>query len=151
MTKEQRLAAVLAGTPLQDQAAALAALPGDEVDRIVRVATATRRAGRADEKAIRAQRHRDRRAYGWTEGPRLLKAVRQLVTGSLVSKAALDLDTLAGLDQHYKAGRAVLARAVAGARNNDYSDEQIAQALGVTRQAVERRFPRTQPVTPAGT
>lgn len=148
MTKLDRVAAALAGTGMEDQAAILAARPAGEVDVIVRALRASRRAGRDDDRAARTQRHKDRRTHGWATGARLLKAVEGLVTGSLVPRAALDLETLAGLNQHYKRARAVLGQAVAGARER-YSDEEIARALGVSRQAVEDRFPRPQPATPA--
>jgi hypothetical protein len=53
-----------------------------------------------------------------------------------------DIGALEWLDAAAEAARETLAVAVEGCRAQGHSDAEIGQALGITRQAVWKRFPR---------
>ena len=145
MNREERLARELDGTGLEHRAAELAGLPVAQVDLIVMIARASRRAGREHERQVRRQRVADRRKYGHVEDDQAAAATERQ-TLALARRAGANLDTLARLRQHYDDGTAVLALAVVGARAQGYSDTAIGMALGhdkaFARQAVGRRFGR---------
>jgi hypothetical protein len=62
------------------------------------------------------------------------------------TRASNDLDALTWLSGAVDHARDALALAVAGCRATGYSDGEIGQALGITRQAVGQRFGRKQEV-----
>jgi hypothetical protein len=61
-------------------------------------------------------------------------------------RASGDLDALAWLAMMAVQARQALALAVDGCRARGYSDGEIGQALGITRQAVGQRFGRKHDV-----
>src|SRR6266567_6592415 len=65
-------------------------------------------------------------------------------------RASADLEALKWLAGAAEHARGALAVAVDGCRARGYSDGEIGAALGITRQAVWKRFPR-QPKVDAGT
>ena len=70
--------------------------------------------------------------------------VRQIRT--MGARASCDLDALAGLATMTSHARQTLGLAVDGCRARGYSDGEIGQALGITRQAVGQRFGRKHEV-----
>jgi DNA-directed RNA polymerase specialized sigma24 family protein len=66
--------------------------------------------------------------------------VRQIA--SMGKRASADLDALAWLAGAVDHARDALTMAVDGCRSRGYSDGEIGQALGITRQAVGQRFGR---------
>ena len=75
--------------------------------------------------------------------------VVRLIRG-MGERAAADLEALQWLAGAVDYARDALAMAVDGCRARGYSDGEIGAALGITRQAVWKRFPR-QPKVDAGT
>ena len=65
-------------------------------------------------------------------------------------RASADVESLRWLAGAVEHARGALAMAVDGCRARGYSDGDIGAALGITRQAVWKRFPR-QPKVDAGT
>jgi hypothetical protein len=152
VNREQRLRAALDGTGIEDQAAALAALPAAQVNLIITAVKAAGRAAIARDKARRRQRVADRRKYRHIEDDQQALATERQ-TLALARRAGANLDTLARLNEHYLDGPSVLGLAVAGLRAQGISDGEIGHALGITRQAVWKRFSRQPEVDarPAGT
>ena len=74
-------------------------------------------------------------------GEWLVRSIRKMGT-----RASNDLDALTWLSGAVDHARDALAMAVAGCRATGYSDAEIGQALGITRQAVGQRFGRKQVV-----
>ena len=148
MNRKARLRAALDGTGMEDRAADLAALPVAQVDLIVAALKASGRAALARDKARRRQRVADRRKYNHIQDDQQAEAC-QRQTLALARRAGGNLDTLARLQEHYDDGPSVLALAVAALHAQGYSDGEIGQALGITRQAVWKRFPR-QPQVDTG-
>jgi len=148
MNRAERLRSALGGTGLEDQAASLATLPAAQVDLIVAAIRASRRAALAADKARRRQRVADRRRHNHIEDDQQAEATERQ-TLALARRAGSNLDTLTRLAEHYADGPAVLALAVAGLHAQGYSDGEIGQALGITRQAVWKRFPRQPQVDTA--
>lgn len=140
MNREQRLRRVMPGAP-QDMIAELAARPVADVDQFISVARQARRDALEQDKAKRRQRTADRRRHGHVEDDQQAAATERQ-TLALARRAGSNLDTLARLSQHYADGHAVLALAVAGLREQGYSDGEIGGALGVSRAAVGQRFGR---------
>jgi hypothetical protein len=141
MNREERLRAALEGTGLEDRAADLASLPVTQVDLIVSAIKASGRAALARDRERRRQRAADRRKYNHIEDQQQAEACERQ-TLALARRAGSNLDTLARLKEHYDDGPSVLALAVAALRAQGYSDGEIGRALGVTRDAVGRRFGR---------
>jgi hypothetical protein len=137
---------------LAHRAAELASLPTAQVDLIVGALRSAHRAGREHERQVRRQRVADRRKHGHIEDDQQADATSRQAL-ALARRAGSNLDTLARLAGHYDDGPSVLALAVAGLRAQGYSDGEIGAALGITRQAVWKRFPRQPEVDagPAGT
>jgi hypothetical protein len=142
MTREQRLRAALGGTGMEDQAPALARLPADQVDLIVRALKASGRAALDRDRQRRRQRREDRRKYGHIEDPDYAAASVRILDG-LGRRAGVNLDALEALNRFITGdGPAVLGLAVDGLRARGYSDAEIGSALGITRQGVGQRFGR---------
>lgn len=80
----------------------------------------------------------------WRETPDVVEAVARMIRAVGNRAAAEDVDSLEQLKQLDRAMADAWATAIAGLRRN-YSDPQIGQALGITRQAVEKRWPRERP------
>ena len=76
-------------------------------------------------------------------------SVVRLIRG-MSKRASADLEALEWLAGAVDYARDALAMAVDGCRARGYSDGEIGAALGITRQAVWKRFPR-QPKVDAGT
>jgi hypothetical protein len=94
-------------------------------------------------------KRRGQKAERITEDADYGKAVVRMI-GGMGRRASADLDALRSLVDAVDNARQILALAVDGARARGYSDGDIGQALGITRQAVWKRFPR-QPKVDAGT
>lgn len=120
---------------------ALAARPVTDVDLIVMALRQARRDALAADKERRRQRKRDDKTHGNYDDDDLADRDNRLARAHAV-RAGRNLDTLTRLKQHYDDGPAVLALAVAGARAQGFSDAEIGRALGITRQAVWKRFTR---------
>jgi len=94
-------------------------------------------------------RRKGHRAERTTENDDYAKSVVRQIR-SMGVRASADLYALRSLADAVDNGRQILALAVDGARSRGYSDGEIGQALGITRQAVWKRFPR-QPKVDAET
>ena len=70
--------------------------------------------------------------------------------GKMGVRASADVEALKWLAGAVEHARGALAMAVDGCRARGYSDGEIGAALGISRQAVWKRFPR-QPKVDAGT
>lgn len=149
MTREERLRAALGGTGLEDRAADLASLPVSQVNLICSALRASGRVALARDRERRRQRVADRRKFRHIEDHQQAAATERQ-TLALARRAGSNLDTLARLKEHYDDGPAVLALAVAGLKAEGYSDGEIGRALGITRQAVWKRFSRQPEVDTAG-
>lgn len=147
-TREQRLRRVVPGAS-PELIAALAARPLGEVDLIVALARQARRDALSDDKAKRRQRKRDDREHGnYDESQLTGRNVRLLQRQGV--RAGSNLDALSGMAQARKLIDDGIALAVGGLRDCGYSDEEIGQALGVTRQAVWQRYGRKGLLTTGG-
>jgi DNA-directed RNA polymerase specialized sigma24 family protein len=94
-------------------------------------------------------RRRGQKAERVTENGTYAGMIRRQIT-SMGVRASEDLYALGWLAGAVDHARSALAMAVDGCRARGYSDAEIAAALGVTRQAVWKRFPR-QPKVDTGT
>lgn len=140
MNREERLRAVLPGAD-DELVIRLADLPAATVADVVTALRLAHRDGRAHEVEFRRQRVRDRRKYNHIQDDQQAGATgRQLM--ALAKRAGGNLATLAMLKELFDAEHAVMSLAVAGLRQQGYSDAAIAEELGVTRQAVSQRFLR---------
>jgi hypothetical protein len=121
--------------------AGLAALPSAEVDLIIPALQQARRDAIEADKALRRERREDRKRYRHHDEDDLTQMLlRQLAaTGR---RAGTNLDALSGLGAFAKAIDALTASAVADLRERGISDPVIADALGISRQAVGQRFGR---------
>ncbi len=91
---------------------------------------------------------RGQKAERITEGDEYAAMVRRHIT-KMANRVSGDLESLGWLAGAVDHARAALSLAVAGCRARGYSDAAIGAALGITRQAVWKRFPR-QPEVDAG-
>jgi hypothetical protein len=94
-------------------------------------------------------RRRGQRAERVIEDDSYAAGVARLIR-TLGVRASADVQALRWLAGAVDHARAALAMAVDGCRARGYSDAEIGAALGITRQAVWKRFPR-QPKVDAGT
>ncbi len=94
-------------------------------------------------------RRKGQKAERKTENDDYAKSVVRQIR-SMGVRASADLYALRSLADAVDNGRQILALAVDGCRARGYSDGEIAAVLGVTRQAVWKRFPR-QPKVGTGT
>jgi hypothetical protein len=93
-------------------------------------------------------RRRGQRSERIIETPEYAAGVVRLIR-RMGARADGDLDALGWLAGAVDHARAALALAVDGCRARGYSDAEIGQALGISRQAAWKRFPR-QPKVDAG-
>jgi DNA-directed RNA polymerase specialized sigma24 family protein len=150
VNRADRLARELKGTGLEDRAAELAGLPVTQVDLIVAALRSSRRAGREHEKQIRRQRKADARRHRWYDESELADRNVRMIS-STGDRATRDLDALESLAGFIRHADRLERIAVDKLRAQGVSDPQIAQALGVTRDAVGRRFGRRGASTPGRT
>ena len=94
-------------------------------------------------------RRRGQRAERVVEDDSYAAGVARLIT-TMGVRASADVQALRWLAGAVEHARGALAMAVDGCRARGYSDGEIGAALGITRQAVWKRFPR-QPKVDAGT
>ena len=94
-------------------------------------------------------RRRGQRAERVTEDDTYAAGVARLIR-TMGVRASADVESLKWLAGAVEHARGALAIAVDGCRARGYSDAEIGAALGITRQAVWKRFPR-QPKVDAGT
>lgn len=115
----------------------LASLPLAEVDLVVAALKQARRDAVEEERSRRKQRKRGVR-YDVDEiaarNGRIVRATGQRASG--------DLDALAALANMADHARAMIPVAVDGLRVRGYSDTEIGEALGVSRQAVGQTYGR---------
>ncbi len=140
MTREQRLRAALPGAG-DDLIGRLAALPAGVVSDVVTAAKQAHRRGRAHEVAVRRQRKADRRNHGHIEDDQQAGATARML-GATARRAGQSLDALAALAQFEHSIPELKRVAVADLRAQGYSDPEIAEALGISRQAVGQTFGR---------
>jgi hypothetical protein len=140
MNRADKLRKVVPGAPAE-LITALASRPAAEVDIIVALARQARR----DEREHQAQRKRQRRAdsrnFRWYDESQLREAVVRRI-GSTGRRASADLEALASLAKFIRYSGYMVEMAVMNLRAQRISDEEIGEALGITRQAVGQRFGR---------
>jgi hypothetical protein len=137
VNREERLRRELPGD-LKGRAAELAHLPAGQVDLIVAGLRASHRAGRQYEQQMR-KRHRGRPR----DADEIAGGAGRLLGRMGHRGADGDLDAAAALyDLIERQGPALLRLSVTGLRSRGYTDAEIADGLGVTRQAVSQRFQR---------
>lgn len=137
MSREKRLRAALDDTEAADATELLAQLPVADVDLIVGALKASRRAGAADERERRRKLRRNRQR---TDDEKIIEAVGAMLR-SLAVRSGGTMETLQALNRVLSTdGTQALRAAVRNAREQGYSDPEIARALGVTAQAVGQRF-----------
>ncbi len=143
MTALGRLRTALRRVGLDDQGeaaeAALGGLSAVQLDAVGALLRKAHRQGRAREKAVRAERRRDRR----TEDHKFAAAQGRLLAAQ-GRRAAGDLGALADLVAFHKRMPALERLAVAGLRSgpHPYSWADIGDAVGMSRQAACERFGR---------
>lgn len=137
MNRAERLRKVSPGAP-DELIAELAGKPAAEVDAIVALA---RQAGRDAVGADAAKRkaRRDGRRRG-DEDDRTGAVLR--IIDATGKRAADSPEALAGLAAFARAVNLVMSLAVDGLRRRGYSDASIADVLGVSQQAVSKRWRR---------
>ena len=141
MSRESRLRSVIPNAA-DAIVAELAAEPVAKVDLIVAALRQAKRDALNDAKLKRAQRRTDARAHHWFDESelgarnlRMLDAQGRRATGG-------DLRALAWLAQSGKHTEALIRMSVESLFARNVSEQAIADALGVTRQAVWQRFRR---------
>jgi hypothetical protein len=77
----------------------------------------------------------------WRETPDVVEGVARMIRAVGKRVAREDLDALQQLQDLDRAMADAWQAAISGLRSN-YSDRALGDALGITRQAVEKRWPR---------
>jgi len=135
--REDRVRRELPGAP-EALVRELAGYPAYQVGFIL----AAVRQGKADalsaDRAKRRQRKAEARKYRWYSPAELAGRDRRLLDSAGL-RAAGDLEALAALAAFARQVDALTHEAVARLRER-YSDTEIGEALGITRQAVGQRF-----------
>jgi hypothetical protein len=143
MNRADRLRKAAPGAP-DELIAELAGRPAAEVDAIVALARqASRDAVEADAAKRKARRDGRRRA---DEDDRTGAVLR--IIDATGRRAQTSPEALAGLAAFVRACNLVMGLAVDGLRNRGYSDAEIAAALGVSQQAVSKRWRRDEIAQP---
>lgn len=120
-----------------------------EVDGLVRALRQARRDALKHAADQRRQRRRDNARYGnYDENQLTERNVRVLAKQGERARDG-NLDALAALGAMTRHVDALTELAVEGCRARGYSDPVIADALGITRQAVGQRFGRKKSARPA--
>jgi hypothetical protein len=148
VNREQRLRKAIPGAA-DSLIGALSQLPADDVGRIVAALRQARRDERQHQAELKRQRKTDNRAHGNYDESDLARRNLAVITSQGRRAANGNLDALGALSQLRKHADTWLAQAVSGCREQGYSDHDIAQALGVSRQAVSQRFPRQDILPPS--
>ena len=149
MNREQRLRKAVPGAD-SNLIGALAGLPAAEVTLILAAVRQARRDEREHQAELKRQRKADDRNHGNYDEADLVRRNLAIVTSQGKRAAGGNLDALGALGQLRKHADTWLAQAVNGCREQGYSDHDVAQALGVTRQAVSQRYPRQEVLPPTG-
>jgi hypothetical protein len=84
-----------------------------------------------------------RRRRQYRETPDILDGICRFVAALGKRVATEDVDSLRLLRELDRAVERTWATAVAGLRTTGYSDREIGEQLGITRQAVQQRWPWT--------
>jgi AcrR family transcriptional regulator len=126
----------------------LAAMTEAELRPVLRALGQARADGRAAEVERRRQRRADNRNHPWRDEHEITAGGLRFIDGT-GKRAKASLDALRGLVAYRTAVDAWVTMAVGGLRSQGLSDADIAAALGVTRQAVWKRYGR-QPELTAG-
>jgi hypothetical protein len=140
-SRETRLRKVAPGAA-DDLVTALAALPAAEVELVTRLARQARRDEREHQAQARRQRKADARRHGWYDEQDYVRRNLAVVRSQGNRAAGGSLEALAALGQLRRHADTWIMWGVDGCRSGGYSDEEIGQALGVTRQAVGQHFGR---------
>jgi DNA-directed RNA polymerase sigma subunit (sigma70/sigma32) len=127
----------------------LAQLPASVVDQVAALVRQGRRDEREHQAERKRQRKRDAARYHHYDEADLTRRNLAMVR-SQGHRARQDLEALAGLAATERNIRFLMGLAVDGCRARGYSDREIGEALGVTRQAVRQRFPRQGSFPPDG-
>jgi hypothetical protein len=148
MNKADRIRAVAPGLS-DEEIARLARGTVAEVNSLVRVLRQARRDALKDAADKRRQRRRENAAYHNYDEEQL--AERNVRVMRKQGERARDgsLDALTALGEMTRHLEAFTALAVDGCRARGYPDPVIAEALGITRQAVGQRFGRKKNALPA--
>lgn len=141
MNRADKLRRVIPGAA-DELIAALAAKPAAEVDLVVAACRQARRDGLQHEADKRRQAKADARRYRHHDAGELAARNVRMVRASARRAADGDLDELAGLAEIGRLVDAVTHTIVDRMRAKGYPDSLIGECLGVTKQAVQKRFPR---------
>jgi hypothetical protein len=139
-------------SPGADEAdiAALASLGAAEVAVITRLASQARRDALAEAAERRRQRKADNRQHRNYDEADFIRRNEAVVTKQGERAAEGNLDALAALGTLHKHVGTWIRWAVEGCRAEGYSDADIGEALGITRQSVGERFGRKGTLTADG-
>lgn len=138
MTREARLRAALPNAT-EAELARWAALPVAVVDELVKAARRGRQHGRQHEIDRQRQRRADARAHRWYDESQL-EARNVALIESTGRRAAASLDALAALAKFERVADALKGPAVRELIAQGVSEREIGLALGVSQQAVSKRF-----------
>lgn len=150
MNRAARLRKTAPGAP-DDMVARLAGLPADHVALIAGLARQARRDALTEAAERKRRRRAEDRANGNYDEDDLLKRTIAVITSHGRRAQGGNVDALAALGQVRTHVDSVIGEAVRAGRAQGLSDKVIAEALGVTRQAVSQRWNRqdTLPVEEA--
>lgn len=146
MNRADKLRKIAPGAP-PELVDALAARPVVEVDLIAALARQARRDERDHQADLRRQRKADSKKFKWYDETQLRDAVVRRIKSTGARAAAADLEALESLAKFIRYSGFMIEMAVADLRARGVSDDDIGQALGVTRQAVGQRFGRKHSFT----
>lgn len=141
MTKAEKIRKAAPGLPEAD-VTRYARLTVREVDALCRVLRRTRRDALAAEADRRRQRRLDNRKHQNYDEVQLTERNLRVVGKQAERAGDGNLDALAALGATARFVDEQIAEAVAKCRTRGYSDPEIADMLGVTRQALGQRYGR---------
>ena len=145
MTKAEKIRRAAPGLPEAD-VTRYARMTVADVDALCRVLRRTRRDALAAEADRRRQRRLDNRKHQNYDESQLTERNLRVVRAQGGRAASGNLDALTALGNTLRFVDDQIAEAVARCRAMDYSDPEIAEALGITRQAVGQRYGRKKNV-----
>jgi hypothetical protein len=136
-------------SPGADEAdiAALASLGQAEVAVITRVASQAGRDALSRQAERKRQRKADNRRHGNYDEADFIRRNEAVVTKQGERAASGNLDALAALGTLHRHVGTWIRWAVEGCRAEGYSDTDIGEAIGITRQSVGERFGRKGTLT----
>jgi DNA-directed RNA polymerase specialized sigma24 family protein len=141
MTKVEKIRKAAPGLPEAD-VTRYARMTVAEVDSLCRILRRTRRDALQAEAAKRRQRRLDNRRHGNYDEFQLTERNLRVVGKQGERAGDGNLDALAALGATARFVDEQIAQAVAKCRARGYTDPEIAEMLGVTRQALGQRYGR---------